>query len=83
MPKNVDVAYKDYVIYPMALFVDTEKKWQPLAIITRETDEGLTLPRSQSFPQLPIRFDSEESALDYALQFGRSLIDGKHQGLTI
>jgi hypothetical protein len=83
MPRNDDVSYKDYVIYPMAMFVDDEKKWQPLAVITRETNEGMTLPRSQSFPQLPVRFDSEDSALDYALQFGQWLIDGKQQGLTI
>ena len=83
MTKSADVAYKDYVIYPMALFLEREKKWQPYALITRETDEGLTLPRSQSFPQLAVRFDDEDAALEYAVQFGQSLIDGKQQGLTI
>jgi hypothetical protein len=83
MAKNDAVAYKDYMIYPMALYVSPEEKWQPMALITRDTQEGLTLPRSQSFPQLSIRFDEEEAALGYAVQYGQMLIDGKQQGLTI
>ena len=83
MAKNDAVAYKDYMIYPMALYVSPEEKWQPMALITRDTQEGLTLPRSQSFPQLSIRFDEEDAALGYAVQYGQMLIDGKQQGLTI
>jgi hypothetical protein len=83
MATNDAVAYKDYMIYPMALYVSPEEKWQPMALITRDTQEGLTLPRSQSFPQLSIRFDEEEAALGYAVQYGQMLIDGKQQGLTI
>lgn len=83
MSKNDVVKYKDYLIYPMALFLDIEKKWQPFALITRETDEGLTLPRSQSLPQLTIKFDDEDAALKYAAQYGQMLIDGKQKGLTI
>ena len=83
MAKNDAVAYKEYMIYPMALYVSPEEKWQPMALITRDTQEGLTLPRSQSFPQLSIRFDEEEAALGYAVQYGQMLIDGKQQGLTI
>ena len=83
MVKNDDIAYKHYLIYPMAIYLEREKKWQPFALITHETDEGLTLPRSQSFPQLTNKFDEEEAALNYAVQYGRSLIDGKQQGLAI
>ena len=83
MAKNDAVEYKDYQIYPMALYMAPEQKWQPLTFITRDTQEGLTLPRSQSFSQLPVRFDEEEAALSYALEFGQLLIDGKQQGLTI
>ena len=83
MAKNEEVAYKNYVIFPMALYLPNEKKWQPFAVITRETDEGLTLPRSQSFPHLPVTFDEEETAIDFAVQYGQQLIDRKRHGLTI
>ena len=54
-----------------------------MVLITRDTHEGLTLPRTQSFPQLPEMFDDEEAALSYAVQYGQMLIAGEQQGLTI
>jgi hypothetical protein len=84
MAKNDAVPYKDYLIYPLALYVKPEAKWQAMALITRDmNDENLTLPRSQSFPKLPGMFDDEEAALDYALKYGRQLVDGGHDGLKI
>ena len=84
MAKNDAVEYREYLIYHLALYLPPTEKWQAMALITRDTsDQNLTLPRSQSFPQLPGMFDDEESALNYALQFGRMLVDGKQQGLTI
>ena len=84
MAKNDAVTYKDYLIYPLALYLPPEDKWQAMALITRDTgDEDLTLPRSQSFPQLPGVFGNEEAALSYALEYARRLVDGKHLGLTI
>ena len=83
MTKNDAVAYKNYVIYPLALYLPAKEKWQAMVLITHDTQEGLTLPRSQSFPQLPEMFDQEAAALSYALRYGRSLIDGKQHGLTI
>ena len=83
MAKSEAVKYKDYLIYPMALFLPPRKKWQAMVLITRDTHEGSTLPRSQSFPELPEMFDEEEPALTYALKYGLMLIDGNQQGLTI
>ena len=84
MAKNDAAVYGDYLIYPLALYLAPTQKWQAMAIITRDmNDENLTLPRSQSFSQLPGMFDDEEAALDYALQYSRMLVDGKQQGLTI
>lgn len=84
MATNEAFAYKTYLIYPLAFYLSLEDKWQAMALITRDTsDEDLTLPRSQSFPELPGMFDNEEAALGYALEYGRNLVDGKHQGLTI
>ena len=84
MAKNDAVTYKDYMIYPLALYLPPTEKWQAMALITRDTsDQDLTLPRSQSFPQLPGVFDSEEAALSYAVEYARKLVDGKQQGLTI
>lgn len=84
MAQNDAVVYRDYTLYPLALYVAATRKWQPMVIITRDMqDENLTLPRSQSFPQLPGLADEEESALSSALEYGRMLIDGRQQGLTI
>ena len=84
MEKNDAVTYKDYLIYPLALYLPPTEKWQAMALITRDTsDQDLTLPRSQSFPQLPGLFDNEEAALKYALEYGRTLVDGTEHGLTI
>ena len=83
MPKNDVVDYKGYLIYPMALYLTAEKKWQPIALLTHETQEGMTLPHSQSFPRIPRTFDDEEAALNFAVQFGQMLIDGSQRGLTI
>jgi hypothetical protein len=83
MTKPDVVKYKDYVIYPMALFLPYEDKWQPIALITHDTQEGMTLPRSQSFSQLPDTFDEEEAALDFVVQYAEKLIDGKQPGLNI
>ena len=84
MAKNDAIVYRDYLIYPLALYLPPTGKWQAMTLITRDMgDENLTLPRSQSFPQLPGMFDDEEAALSYALQYGRMLVDGKQQGLTI
>lgn len=83
MADNDAVAYKNYVIYPLALYLPAKKAWQAMVLITHDTQEGLTLPRSQSFPELPGMFDEEEAALSFALRYGQTLIDGKQQGLTI
>ena len=84
MTKNDAVTYKDYLIYPLALYLPPTEKWQAMALITRDmSDQDLTLPRSQSFPQLPGVFDSEEAALSYAVEYARKLVDGNQQGLTI
>lgn len=84
MAKNDAVTYKEYLIYPLALYLPPEDKWQAMALITRDmNDQNLTLPRSQSFPQLPGLFDSEEAALSYAAEYARLLVDGKQRGLTI
>jgi hypothetical protein len=84
MAQNDAVTYRDYTLYPLALYVESAGKWQPMVIITREMqNENLTLPRSQSFPQLPGLADEEKTALSNALEYGRMLVDGRHQGLTI
>ena len=83
MAENDAVRYRDYLIYPMALYLPSRKEWQAMVLITRDTHEGLTLPRTQSFPQLPEMFDDEEAALSYAVQYGQMLIAGEQQGLTI
>ena len=84
MAQNEAVTYRDYTLYPLALYVESERKWQPMVIITRDVqNEDLTLPRSQSFPQLPGLADEEETALRNALEYGRMLVDGRQQGLTI
>jgi hypothetical protein len=84
MAQNDAVVYRDYTIYPLALYQESTGKWQPMVIITRDTtQEDLTLPRSQSFPLLPGLADEEETALSNALEYGRRLIDGSERGLTI
>ena len=84
MAQNDAVTYRDYTLYPLALYVESERKWQPMVIITRDLpNENLTLPRSQSFPQLPGLADEEKTALSNALEYGRMLVDGRQQGLTI
>ncbi|MBI4192455.1 MAG: hypothetical protein HY525_18200 [Betaproteobacteria bacterium] len=84
MAQNEAVTYRDYTLYPLALYVESERKWQPMVIITRDVqNEDLTLPRSQSFPQVPGLADEEEAALSNALEYGRMLVDGRQQGLTI
>ena len=84
MTKNDAVTYKDYLIYPLALYLPPTEKWQAMALITRDmSDQNLTLPRSQSFPQLPGLFDDEEAALSFAVEYARKLVDGMQQGLTI
>lgn len=84
MAQNDAVVYRDYTIYPLALYQASDGKWQPMVIITRDMQhEDLTLPRSQSFPQLPGLADEEETALRSALEYGRKLVDGREQGLTI
>ena len=84
MAQNDAVVYKDYTLYPLALYVASKNKWQPMVVITRDMhDENLTLPRSQSFPQLPGLVDEQETALSNALEYGRMLIDGRERGLTI
>ena len=84
MAKNDAVTYKDYLIYPLALYLPPTQKWQAMALITRDmAEQNLTLPRSQSFPQLPGLFDDEETALSYAVEYARKLVDRKHEGLTI
>jgi len=84
MAQNEAVTYRDYTLYPLAMYLETERKWQPMVIITRDmANEDLTLPRSQSFPQLPGLADEEKTALGTALEYGRMLIDGRRGGLTI
>ncbi len=84
MEKNDAVVYRDYLLYPLALYLPPKKKWQAMVIVTRDAgDEDMTLPRSQSFPQLPDLFDEEAAALRHAVQYGKMLIDGRHQGLKI
>jgi hypothetical protein len=84
MAQNDAVVYRDYTIYPLALYQAETGKWQPMVIITRDMQQqDLTLPRSQSFPKLPGLADDEESALKNALEHGRKLVDGSERGLTI
>ena len=83
MARSEALKYKEYLIYPMALYLPTKKVWQATVLITRDTHEDETPPHSQSFPQLAEIFNEEEAALSYALQYGLMLIDGKQQGLTI
>jgi hypothetical protein len=83
MAQNEAVTYKEYMIYPLALYLPPQGKWAAMTLITRDMqDQNLTLPRSQSFPQLPGLFD-DASASKYALDYGRMLVDRKHSGLTI
>lgn len=84
MAPNEAVVYRDYTLYPLALYVASKGKWQPMVIITRDMqNENLTLPRSQSFPQLAGLTDEQETALSSAIEYGRMLIDGRQPGLTI
>ena len=84
MAQNDAVVYHDYTIYPLALYEASSGKWQPMVIITRDMQEqDLTLPRSQSFRQLPGLADDEQTALNNALEYGRKLVDKTERGLTI
>ena len=84
MAQNDAITYRDYTLYPLAMYLESERKWQPMVIITRDMkDEDLTLPHSQSFPRLPGLADEEQTALSNAIEYGRMLVDGRRKGLTI
>ena len=36
MAQNEAVTYRNYTLYPLALYVESERKWQPMVIITRD-----------------------------------------------
>jgi len=84
MAQDSAVIYRDYTLYPLALYLEAKRKWQPMVIITRDP-KGVdaTLPHSQSFPQVPGLADEEKTALESALEYGRMLVDGRRKGLTI
>ena len=75
------VSYSGFKIDPASYQLNGSGKWKPRVVITKHHDSrSETLEKSFSGNDI---FKTREDANDYAIDFGRQIIDGKYTGFTV
>lgn len=75
------VSYREFKIYPASYLLPVSGKWKSRVVITKHYDScSETLEKSFTGKGI---FKTRKDADNYAIDFGRQIIDGKCMGLTI